>query len=256
MESGIGSVLRQARSRRRIELSEVETATRIRARFLRAIESEDWDSLPGGFYNRGFIRTYASFLGLDGDRLAEEYRRSVEGPQEGGPSGDLAPVAASSATGSPGWRPARPRLAWLAVPGAILVGAVAVVALPRDGGDGTGLQPPPQQRSESAGAGGEPTPAADGQGVSVRLAAAAEVWVCLLSADGQPLVDGEILEAGAKEGPFRSGSFTVSLGNGEVSMLIDGVEAEIPASASPLGYSIDAEGNLTELGETDRPTCT
>ena len=78
----------------------------------------------------------------------------------------------------------------------------------------------------------------------------------MLDAAGKALVDGQILEAGAEEGPFRSGSFTVSFGNGEVSMLIDGREAEIPATSSPIGYAIDSSGSLTELGETERPTCT
>jgi hypothetical protein len=70
------------------------------------------------------------------------------------------------------------------------------------------------------------------------------------------LVEGQILEAGADEGPFRSGSFTVSFGNGEVSMLIDGKQADIPPTASPVGYSIDSAGQLTELGDAERPTCT
>jgi hypothetical protein len=91
--------------------------------------------------------------------------------------------------------------------------------------------------------------------VSVRLSASAEVWVCLLSASGEHLVDGRILEAGAEEGPFHSGSFTVSFGNGEVSMLIDDKEAEIPATSSPIGYSIDSSGALTQLNEAERPTC-
>ena len=77
----------------------------------------------------------------------------------------------------------------------------------------------------------------------------------MLDAKGKPLVDGQILEAGAEEGPFHSGSFTVSFGNGEVSMLIDGKEAEIPATSSPIGYSIDSSGSLTELAEAERPTC-
>lgn len=89
----------------------------------------------------------------------------------------------------------------------------------------------------------------------MRLAANAEVWVCLLDASGRHLVDGQILEAGAEEGPFHSGSFTVSFGNGEVSMLIDGKEAEIPATSSPIGYSIDSSGRLTELSEAERPAC-
>ena len=74
MDSGIGAILREARNRRKVELSEVEAATRIRLRYLRAIEDEEWDVLPGGVYTRGFIRTYASFLGLDGERLVEDYR--------------------------------------------------------------------------------------------------------------------------------------------------------------------------------------
>src|SRR6201987_872403 len=100
MDSGVGTILREARNRRKVELSEVEAATRIRFRYLRAIEDEEWDVLPGGVYTRGFIRTYASFLGLDGERLVGDYResvepwhRSTEGPQpqtaSGGPSNDL-----------------------------------------------------------------------------------------------------------------------------------------------------------------------
>ena len=92
-------------------------------------------------------------------------------------------------------------------------------------------------------------------GVTVRLTASAEVWACLLNAKGKPLVNGLILEAGAEEGPFHSGSFTVSFGNGEVKMLIDGREAEIPATSSPVGYAIDSAGKLTELEEAERPTC-
>ena len=71
MQSGIGSTLREARKRRKVELSEVEAATKIRRAYLRAIEAEDWEALPGDTYARGFVRTYASYLGLDGARLAE-----------------------------------------------------------------------------------------------------------------------------------------------------------------------------------------
>src|SRR5262249_39444766 len=93
-------------------------------------------------------------------------------------------------------------------------------------------------------------------GISVRVSANAEVWVCMLDETGRALVDGQILEAGAAEGPFRSGSFTVSFGNGEVTMLIDGREADIPATSSPIGYSIDSSGGMTQLSEAERPTCT
>ena len=53
-----------------------------------------------------------------------------------------------------------------------------------------------------------------------------------------------MLPAGAEEGPFRSGSFTVSFGNGEVEMRIDGRDSEIPESASPLGYESRARAAI------------
>jgi hypothetical protein len=92
-------------------------------------------------------------------------------------------------------------------------------------------------------------------GVSVSLEATAEVWVCMLDGAGRELVDGQVLEGGTTEGPFRSDSFTVSFGNGEVSMEIDGKEIEIPPSASPIGYSIASSGSLEPLSEGERPTC-
>ena len=58
----------------------MEAETKIRVRYLRALENEEWDVLPGGAYTRSFIRTYATHLGLDGERLADEFRRSVEDP--------------------------------------------------------------------------------------------------------------------------------------------------------------------------------
>jgi len=89
----------------------------------------------------------------------------------------------------------------------------------------------------------------------MRLAASAEVWVCVLDAGGRHLVNGQILEAGGEEGPFHSGSFTVSFGNGAISMLIDGKQADIATTSSPIGYAIDSSGELTELSEAERPTC-
>jgi Helix-turn-helix domain len=69
----IGYTLRAARERQGLGLPEVESATKIRARYIRAIEEEDFDSLPGEAYNRGFLRTYAEYLGLDGEAYVDEY---------------------------------------------------------------------------------------------------------------------------------------------------------------------------------------
>jgi hypothetical protein len=69
----IGSSLREARSRRGLELAQVERDTRIRARYLSALEEERFDVLPAPAYARGFLRTYAEYLGLDGQRFLDEY---------------------------------------------------------------------------------------------------------------------------------------------------------------------------------------
>jgi hypothetical protein len=69
----IGYSLRSARERQGLGFPEVELATKIRAKYIRAIEAEDFESLPGDTYTRGFLRTYANYLGLDGETYVEEY---------------------------------------------------------------------------------------------------------------------------------------------------------------------------------------
>src|SRR4249919_1362590 len=70
----IGPTLREARMRARIDISEVEAETKIRAKYLRALENEEWDLLPGPTFVKSFLRTYADALGLDSRLLVEEYK--------------------------------------------------------------------------------------------------------------------------------------------------------------------------------------
>src|SRR4051812_36155949 len=70
----IGATLREARMRARIDISEIESETKIRAKYLRALENEEWDLLPGPTYVKSFLRTYAEALGLDARLLLEEYK--------------------------------------------------------------------------------------------------------------------------------------------------------------------------------------
>lgn len=252
----VGATLREARIDRGVELSEVEAATKIRRRFLSAIENEAWDVLPGPAYAAGFVRAYADYLGLDGARLAAECPLQPSPPQPSG--GEMR-------------RGPRRR-----VPPAVAVsiGLVAVVGLVGllwgGGGDdgGTVSSRPAETAGEGAPAsaqgarGGSGAPSArqvsekNSGAMELSLTTTAELWVCLLGADGEPLVDGLVLPSGAEEGPFRSGSFTVSFGNGEVEMRIDGRDSEIPESASPLGYEVGPGGDLSPLSESERPTCT
>src|SRR6202789_2021938 len=78
----IGSTLREARMRAHIDITEVEARTKIRAKYLRALENEEWDPLPGPVYVKSFVRTYGDFLGLDSRLLVDEFKRRYERPME------------------------------------------------------------------------------------------------------------------------------------------------------------------------------
>jgi cytoskeletal protein RodZ len=71
--SGFGDRLKRERELRGVSRDEICTATRISTRFLEALENEQWGILPGGIFNRGFVRAVARFLGLDEDDMLAEY---------------------------------------------------------------------------------------------------------------------------------------------------------------------------------------
>jgi cytoskeleton protein RodZ len=73
-EGKIGPVLERARKDRGLSLEEAERATKIRKRYLIGLESDDYTVLPDAVYARGFLKTYANFLGLDGDGLSQKLR--------------------------------------------------------------------------------------------------------------------------------------------------------------------------------------
>ena len=77
----IGNSLREARVRQGLDYPQVELATKIRAKYIRALEEEHFEVLPSGTYIKGFMRSYAEFLGLDGQLYVDEYnsRHIVEG---------------------------------------------------------------------------------------------------------------------------------------------------------------------------------
>jgi Helix-turn-helix domain len=249
VENGIGETLRDARNRRKLGLEEVEAATKIRVRFLRAMENEEWEALPGSAYTRAFLRTYASYLGLDGERIADDYRSAAEQP------GVPRPPRIEPASGGPKRRPRVPGRLVGALVFAILIAAVIAIGLISGGGHksekaGRAGGGAADRASRAKGASPAPRP-----GVAVRLAATAEVWVCMLDATGKPVIDGEILEPGTEVGPFRAQGFKAAFGNGDFELTINGERADTPPSSSPVGYEIDAAGRLTPLEEGERPEC-
>jgi transcriptional regulator with XRE-family HTH domain len=253
VDGRIGDELRQERRARGIELEQIEAATGIRARFLRAIEDEEWEALPGEFYARAFTRTYAGYLGLDPADFALGNRPDRIDEDPGGPRVEPRLVPETPSARQPHrWRPLAAVLAALVVAAAIVVLVVALSgggstrsAAPAGGGRPAQGKPRQHQQQKLS-----PAPAA----TSLRLTATAEVWVCLLNGSGKPLIDGQILPAGDEAGPFHSRRYSMSFGNGGVALTVDGEAVPTPESSSPIGFAIKG-GKLSEIPEGERPEC-
>ena len=82
----IGNSLREARLRQGLDFPEIEQRTKIRGKYLRALEDEQFDVLPGQTYVKGFLRSYAEHLGLDGQLYVDEYSSRFWVTEDGGPS--------------------------------------------------------------------------------------------------------------------------------------------------------------------------
>lgn len=106
-----GEHLKREREMRGVSLEEISNATRIATRFLVAIENEQWDRLPGGVFNRGFVRAVARYLGLDEESILAEYSLAA---------GDRQSVPIWTGT-PPAVAPDRPWLVWALAVFAVLV---------------------------------------------------------------------------------------------------------------------------------------
>lgn len=166
----IGNTLREARLRRRLDILQCEAETKIRAKYLRAMEGEQFDLMPSPTYVRGFLRTYADFLDLDGQLVLDEYESRFgiyETHAAGGPDSEPwrtrppRPEAGRHTQSSmPGGRPAQGRrraprrrrtelrLLWLAIGGVM---AVALLVWMGVGGTNEPLAPVPGSVATGAG---------------------------------------------------------------------------------------------------------
>jgi cytoskeleton protein RodZ len=261
----IGATLREARMRARIDVSEIEAETKIRAKYLRALENEEWDLLPGPTFVRSFLRTYAQALGLDAKALIDEYRLNYERPSEL----EHQPVMSPPRRNSSRPRPARPRPSrgYTIAIGIFAVVVVLLLVGLLTGGKG-GKAPSTPAGSTSAqstnathhkhhrpthttaavrnGAGGV---------VALSLTPRAPIYVCLVDAAGAKRIPGLTLEPGGYVShTYHSTRFDLLLGNNAVKLYVDGKALSVPASSKPIGYSITSAGRRT-LSSSRQPSC-
>jgi cytoskeletal protein RodZ len=101
--SSFGETLKRERELRQISLREISEATKINLRYLEALERNDFRHLPGGVFNKGFVRAYAQFIGVDPETMATAYLEEEQSQQARAerPEGADASVAPASAEDVP-----------------------------------------------------------------------------------------------------------------------------------------------------------
>src|SRR3954454_10981264 len=232
----IGATLQEARMRARIDISEVESATKIRAKYLRAIENEEWDMLPGPTFVKSFLRTYADYLGIDGRLLVEEYKLRYEpAPSEtelqalGPPVGPRRPRAARPPRLSRGW------IIGLSVVGLIVV----LIVLGSIGGNDDS---PPVATTPTATTKARPKPRPRPVPTVARLTLipTGDVYVCLRNSSDKLIVN-STLSAGGNQ-TFRGKRFRVTVGNASIRMRVNGKTLNVTPSATATTFAITPRG--------------
>jgi cytoskeletal protein RodZ len=233
----IGETLREARMRRRIDMAEVESATKIRAKYLRALESEEWELLPGPTFVKTFLRTYAEYLELDARLLVEEYKQRFERPA----GMDVTPLNLRRQRRS---RRVAPRIG----PGLIVVlGVVLLLAalyvLGVSGGGNDDNEPPaavetPTATPKKSSSKERPQKQAAARPMRVSIVATGQVYVCMENARGRAVVDKETLEAGQRTKTFRGRRFKVTFGTAAARIRQNGKDYRVAVSRDPVGYEL------------------
>jgi cytoskeleton protein RodZ len=229
----IGETLREARMRQHLDIADVEDRTKIRAKYLRALENEEFGILPGPTFVKTFLRTYAELLGLDPHLLLEEYRTTHEpsdeldqlqplGPpgvgrerRRGGPPGPLAIVA-------------------LLVVGVVAFFTVLGLLLGDDNGGG-------EQRAADTATEGrserrprrEPGKRFRATLVRLRIAPTTPTYVCVDTGAGTEVTFEGILESTRT---FRGRRLRVNLGKTAVDVRANGRPVQVPGGPNPVGF--------------------
>ena len=145
----IGNSLREARLRQGLEIPRIEADTKIRGKYLRALEEEQFDVLPGDTYVKGFLRTYADYLGLDGQLYMDEYNSRFAAVEE-------VPFAQSATPRKRQRRRVESNLVVVALAAIVAVTVLVVVGLSGLGSDSGGETPLPGTTTDGTTTTGEP----------------------------------------------------------------------------------------------------
>ena len=244
----IGNVLEQARTGAGLDLREVEQRTKIRVKYLQALEHETWSELPSFAYAKGFLRTYGELLGLDGEALVDEFRRQVEPDSDsrGYPLGD-----GLQHGGRPTGGGNRSRF-WAAIAVAVLI-AIAAILLVVLNDDDRGDRD--SRREAAAGRQGDRRPSDGARGeraggpVELAIQVRDPIEVCLVGSGGEALIDGQVLAAGTRERYVRE-RFELRFPSGfdpdQLRLVIGGKRRPLPPAEGSTAFEISAPASIRQ----------
>ena len=235
--------------RQRVNIEELEASTKIRAKYLRALENEEFGLLPGPTYVKSFLRTYAEKLGLDPQLLVEEFRAQYEPPEPL----EFQPLA--SPPRDRRRRPPRPRFgpgSAVALAAIALVGFLLVLGL--TGGDdepepSVDRGPATTSERERPQEPKRPAPAPPKR-VKVRIVPADATYVCIDRGEGEVIFEGT-LDAPRK---FTGrNTVRVNLGKRSAQLRVNGKRVPFEDGPEPIGFEFTRSGDRTPLPEAERP---
>lgn len=253
----IGAALRDARRRNGMDVREVEERTKIRARYIRALENEDWETLPAPAYVRGFLRTYGQLLGFDGEMLADEYRRRYGDTEAAASPAASEPLLSESRRIGGSTGPSRLALAGAAL-GVVIVLLVLLGLLGGEDDGGSADRPAggkqARKQAQQAQGGGGSNRAKNGGGggggglepTDAKLTALTSVEVCLLAGSQTALVDNQVLAEGRSEEYSDAKRYRLTFNAGAVRFQVGDNRERLEVS-DPASFIGDSKG----IRETD-----
>lgn len=225
--------------RQRHDITDVEAATKIRAKYLRALENEDFGMLPGSTFVKSFLRTYAEFLGLDPHLLVEEYR-AMHDPRDESELTPFAPRPRGRDRRPPPRRWGGPLLAAAGLV-VLILGLLLILGLTsdsdKDKSKTTASSTTTTTAKKKATA---PKPARKkrrrvARTVRLRIAPAGPTYACI---DRGPGTD--VIYEGTLTGPrtFKGRRVRINLGRRAVTLTANGRKVAIPAGSDPFGMDL------------------
>ena len=254
----IGATLREARMRARIDITEVELKTKIRAKYLRAMENEEWDMLPGPIYVKSFLRTYSDFLGLDSRMLIDEYRRRYERPSDQEPR----PIATLGRERERDRAPRGPLLPSWALVGLVLLAIVVVLYVVGNmtssttpTTSGTRVTTGKRQKTTTTTTKTSTTPAVTvPKTVTLTITPKSAVYICMANQAGKLLIPGETFDVGSKVPTETAAKLLLTLGNSSVTMKAGFGGVKVAPSSVPINLLIGPT-SYRNLSSAKAPKC-